>query len=209
MLMAGSSLPMAQTSITSNQIRATITVARLTGEIMNIAELRLAASAAGKKDTRYYLNGVCVTATDITASTGYIVCRVETRTDMASVGRDVIIPIDRVELFLKMHGSKHGLLDITLENNGPESVRMVTAKDSLTFTPVDADYPKIASAYKRMATDSKYTDNQYDWQYIYEADKACKAFTGQKFSCILNQVEGMGWFKPTDDVTYIIMSRIP
>ena len=206
--MAGCLLSMVKTSITSNQIRATILVARLTGEIMNIAELRLAASAAGKKDTRYYLNGVCVTATDITASTGHIVCRVGTRTDMASVGREsIIIPIDRVELFLKMHGSKHGTLDIVLENNGPMSIKMVTAKDSLTFTPVDADYPSIASAYKRMATDSKYTDNQYDWAYIYEADKACKAFTGQKFSCILNQIEGMGWFEPTDDVTYIIMSR--
>ena len=175
---------------------------------MNIAELRLAASAAGKKDTRYYLNGVCVTATNIAASTGHIACRIETRTDMASVGREsIIIPIDRVELFLKMHAGKHGTQDIVLENNGPMSIKMVTAKDSLTFTPVDADYPDMTNVYKRMATDSEYTGNQYNWQYIYEADKACKAFTGQKISCILNQIEGMGWFKPTDGVTYIIMSR--
>jgi len=106
-----------------------------------------------------------------------------------------------------MHGVKHNAQDITLENNGPESVKMVTAINSVLFTPVDAGYPNMSRVYKRIAEDSKYTDNQFDWQYLHEANKACKAFAGQKMDCKLNQIKGMGWFTPVDNVTYIIMGR--
>jgi len=182
---------------------------------MNIRELRLAAAFAAKGDVRYYLNGVKVTPSTVTASTGHMLAHIkcEEVVDLPEPLESIIIPIESVNFFLnkvKKVGGVYSAL-IMRDSNVPGNY-IIFQESSLmyeSFTPIEAKYPDFSKVF--IGIDSgvhviKKID--FNFSYLYQIQKAINVFKGNKSTQLLGlellNTETAGYIR-CENATIIIM----
>jgi DNA polymerase III sliding clamp (beta) subunit (PCNA family) len=136
-------------------------------------QLAAAASHAGTKDIRYYLNGVLIEVNS--QGIGYIVATDGHRAFIGNIGPQnavplqVIVPNDAVSLVLKM---KVATITISLEDNQ-------WSINGLKFTPCGGKFPD----YRRIipASHAEFERADFNWRYIADAEKALNIWTNNKY----------------------------
>lgn len=178
---------------------------------MKIRDLRLALSATPKKpDIRYYLNGLNITRTHVSASNGHILCHINTyANDIPDNHDNIIIPVETIKALLKKVGTKHDNMEacIFLINDRYELSCMNQVE---VFTPIDGKYPsfaKILTPVKANIHDKNLNSicHQFDWSYVALANDALGIYFGNKVPKRLYSCVEAGYFMPSDDIIYVIM----
>lgn len=146
--------------------------------------------AAAKKDIRFYLNGVLVNATHIVATDG---CRLHAYKHGQEWSHgEVIIPIDKVELALKM---KTKQIEIFKDHiNG------------VSFTPIDGrfpDYMRVIPQNQAPAVGEIIAS--VNPEFLLDACKAVKLVTGAKAYPVLANVGHNVWVWRSEQFVTVVM----
>jgi len=178
---------------------------------MEIRELTLAASAAGLKDVRYYLNSVLITREFILGSDGQKLARVM-RDDDQSLPDEldkVIIPIEAVKSFLKKFGKKDDLTTFEVVKIGAQYALSAHYGSTMeVFEPVDHAYPDFAKAFQKIIAEQGQKEclTAYNYEILGGAQKAINAYLSRKGGPVkFVRRDTIGYFQPTNDVIYIVM----
>jgi len=178
---------------------------------MQIRDLALAASAAGLKDIRHYLNSVLITHQQIIGSDGYKLVRIM-RGDAQALPDDldkIIIPIEAVKSFLKKFGKKDDLTNFTVVKIGDQCALSAHYGGTIeVFEPLDHCYPDFKKAYQKIIDEQglKESLSDFDYEILGAAQKAINVYLNKKGGPVkFTRRETIGYFKPTDNVIYIVM----
>jgi DNA polymerase III sliding clamp (beta) subunit (PCNA family) len=176
---------------------------------MKLKDLKLALSATPKKpDIRYYLNGLNITKTHVSGSTGHVLCLINTYNN--DIPEDnIIVPVDTIKALLKKVGAKHENMEVCifLINN---QYQLQCMNQVEVFTPIDHKYPE----FKKIIDPIKLNDHdknlnsichQFDWSYVALANDAICKYFGTTTPKRLYSFELAGYFMPCEDVIYVIM----
>lgn len=178
---------------------------------MKVKDLRLALSATPKKyDVRYYLSGLNITRTHVSGSNGHVLCHVHTHlNNIPNDHENIIIPVDAVKALLKKTGTKHEGAEVAifLINNRYELSCM---NQTEVFEPVDHKYPdfkKLLDTIRANNHDKNLNaiQHQFDWDYVSNANISICKYMGNTTPKRLYSTDQTGYFRPTDDIIYIIM----
>ena len=155
---------------------------------INTADLKALLLAAGKKDIRYYLNGVHVNSKYLVATDGR---RMHVITHGGDWPRDpVTVPRDVVELAVKAK-----TLELTLTTD---------ALGAISYKPVGGPYPnymRIIPTQTEVVTGERYADLNPD--YHHDAVKAIQTATGFK-NAALSHV-GNRWYWCNGRMAVVVM----
>lgn len=177
---------------------------------MKIQDLRLALTATPPKfDVRYYLNGIMVNKNEVVASDGRRLCRIETlNNDIPEDLEQVIIPKDAVKNLLKRMGTKLETALVTIENNNGR-LELTCLNHVEVFENIDAKYPDFSKMFDKIRVQQTFKYDtivgQYNWDYLSIAHKAIEKYMHSTAPHPFYSLDSVGYFKPTDDITYIVM----
>jgi len=173
---------------------------------MKIKDLRLALSATPKKeDIRFYLNGVLIKQNTIVGSDGQRLCYISDCNNEIPCDR-IIVPSDTIKSLLKKIGVKrdNAIVDIVLINNQYQ----IQCFDQIeVFIPLDHAYPDFTKWVTKIK-DHNINDNvqhQFNWRYVGDAEKDINKYMGQDVFKYFRATSDAGYFRPDDNVIYIIM----
>lgn len=147
--------------------------------LIKTEHLKAALLAAGKKDIRYYLNGVLVNEKHVVATDGSRMIVIAHGGDWAH--GPVMIPRAAVEMAVKL---KVGELDVTASTVGP-----------IAFTPLDGvfpDYTRVMPALSR-GIDHGDVHTQVNPDYLRDAVAAVKLVTGDGHASLASVGGVMVW----------------
>jgi hypothetical protein len=179
---------------------------------MKLKDLRLALAATPKKpDTRYYLNGLNITKTNISGSNGNVLCRINTYNNAIPDDHDnIIVPVDTIKALLKKVGGK-------MCDNFEVGIFLIGGQYQFqcmnqveVFTPFDHKYPE----FNKIIDPIKLNDHvknlnaiqhQFNWSYVALANDALCKYFGMTTPNRLYSFELAGYFMPSDDIIYAIM----
>jgi len=178
---------------------------------MEIRELALAASAAGIKDVRFYLNSVLITRNFIIGSNGYKLARI-IRDDDQSLPEDlekIIIPIAAVKSFLKKFGKKDELTTFGVVKIGTQYALSAHCGGTIeVFEHIDCAYPDFKKAFAKIGAEQglKESLTDYDYELLGDAQKAINTYLSKKGGPVkLTRRDTLGYFQPTNNIIYIVM----
>lgn len=146
--------------------------------------------AAAKKDVRFYLNGVMVNGQHIVATDGARLHAYKHGQDW--VHGEVIIPIDKVELALKMK-TKHIQIEKDYING-------------IAFTPIDGrfpDYMRVIPQNQKPAEGEIMAS--VNPEFLLDACKAVKLVTGAKAYPVLANVGSNIWTWKNESFAVVVM----
>jgi len=172
---------------------------------METRELALAASAAGVKDIRFYLNSVLITRDFVLGSDGHKLARIM-RDDDKNLPDDldkIIIPIEAVKSFLKKRKGTYFEVIKIGEQYALQSGGMVEV-----FEPIDHCYPDFKKHFVKIDAEQGQKEclTDYDYELLGGAQKAINAYLSRKSGAIkFVRRDTLGYFQPTDDIIYIVM----
>ena len=178
---------------------------------MKLRDLRLAITATPKKiDIRYYLNGINITKTHVSGSTGYVLCHINTYNNEIPEDHDnIIIPVETIKALLKKFGTKNDQFEVCIFLIN-EQYQLQCMGEVEVFTPIDHKYPE----FKKIIGPIKLNDHdknlnaichQFNWSYVAAASAAlgiyfCNTTPKRLYSCF-----EAGYMMPSDDIIYVIM----
>ena len=176
---------------------------------MQIRDLALAASAAGIKDVRFYLNSVLITRNFVLGSGGYKLVRVMRDDDQSLPDEleQIIIPIETVKSFLKKFGKKDELNSFEVIKIG-DQYALQSGCTIEVFEPIDHAYPDFKKAFQKIIEEQgqKESLTDYDYEILGGAQKAINTFLSRKGGPVkFVRRDTLGYFQPTNDVIYIVM----
>jgi len=178
---------------------------------MELRELALAASAAGIKDVRFYLNSVLITRQFILGSDGQKLARVMRDDDQALPDdlEKIIIPIEAVKSFLKKFGKKDELTTFEVVKIGEQYALSAHYGSTLeVFEPIDHAYPDFKKAFQKIidAQGLKESLTDFDYEILGSAQKAINTYLDKKGGPVkFVRRDTIGYFQPTNDVIYIVV----
>jgi DNA polymerase III sliding clamp (beta) subunit (PCNA family) len=179
---------------------------------MKIKDLRLALSAAPKKDDiRFYLNGVNVTDDSLVGSDGQRLCHVHTYlNEIPKNHEDINVPTDTVKALLKKVGTKHEGAEVAIFlTHGRYEITCLNVVE--VFMPIDHKYPDFKEHLNNIKNNRdknlNKTPHQFNWQYVAEANNAISKYLGNSVPKILYSTDQLGYFMPafSTDIIYIVM----
>jgi len=173
---------------------------------MKIKDLRLALSATPKKaDIRFYLNGILIKQDTIVASDGQRLCYISDCNNEIPDDQ-IILPVDSIKSLLKKIGAKreNALVDIVLIN---KQYQLQCIDQIEVFTPIDHVYPDFGKLITKIK-EHNINDNihhQFNWQYVGDAEKDINKYMGSDSFKYFRVLPDAGYFRPEDNIIYIIM----
>ena len=178
---------------------------------MELRDLALAASAAGVKDIRHYLNSVLITRETIIGSDGQKLVRIMRGADQ-NLPDDldkIIIPIEAVKSFLKKFGKKDALTRFEVAKMGTQYTLIAQQGGGIeVFEPIDHAYPDFKKAFQKIIAEQGMQESltNYDYELLGSAQKAINTYLSKKGGPIkFTRRDTLGYFQPTNDIIYIVM----
>jgi DNA polymerase-3 subunit beta len=140
---------------------------------------------SGKKDIRYYLNGIYVefnkyntifVATDGHRLLSAAIYNKETQHGRNTIG--AVIPNETIESLLKVKSSINAaIISFQVENNIVKKINIVSDSVKLETLPIDGKYPD----FRRVFPDSISNEvGHYNFAYLNDFDKAAQYISGVK-----------------------------
>ncbi len=134
--------------------------------------LKAALISAGKKDARYYLNGICVDGRTLVATDGSRLFAAKIPDD--ELVPDVIIPRDAVERALKIADKRQVVIGLS-----HDPVAKTWVLGGLTFEPIDGKYPDWRRLIPKVLENNGATATLQMWpEFSVDAYKAHKLMMG-------------------------------
>ena len=154
-------------------------------EIPKLAWLKAVSLAAGKKDVRYYLNGVMVRNGEMAATNGHMALLIKSES-IKSDG-EYIIDNDTLKMIVTAHKGIKG-------DNRVEVIDSMTTTGSskISITPVDGKFPDINRVIPQEASGEI---AHFNYEYLLACQKANEEFLDRKCTYIKLQHNGLSGAK--------------
>ena len=139
-------------------------------EIPKLAWLKAVMLAAGKKDVRYYLNGVMVRNGEVAATNGHMALIIKSD-DIKSDGQ-YIIDNDTLKMIVTSHKGIKGANRVEVIDS-----MTTTGSSKISITPVDSKFPDVNRV---IPQETSGEIAHFNYEYLLVCQKANKEFVDRK-----------------------------